>query len=135
MKNSPHRAKHQVNKAVRQSKSTHPLPQKRSPEKKTQDIMLKRNWLVMLEDHLKPVNKARSEEILVFFKKHFERVRHLGPRHSKRANPGMVEGDVPFTHIHHHKSFVTERHNDHGLAKSRAVARKAIKSHKFRKVA
>ena len=136
MKNSPHRHKHQVNKAVRQASKTHPLPIKPSPDKMQADITLEHNKLVRVSDKLKPINKKVSLEILTVYKKHFERAKHIAkPKHSKRSTPGMIEGESPFTHIRHHMDIDLGKKIRPSLQKSSAIARKVIKNQNNRRAA
>ena len=136
MKNSPHRHKHQVNKAVRQSKRTHPLPKKNSKDKKAAQMARDQADLRSLNERLSPLNPEVSKEILEVYKKHFERARHTNnPKHSKRANPGMIEGESPFTHIRHHKGLDPKQKSRPTLQKSHEIGRKVIEKQNFRKAA
>lgn len=135
MKNSPHRHKHQVNKAVRESKRTHPLPKKEPKEKKAAQMARDQADLREFNQRLTPLNPKMAQEILELYKKHFERARHMEPKHSKRANPGMIEGESPFTHIRHHKGLNPKQTNQPSLEKSHEIGRKVFQKQNFRKAA
>lgn len=136
MKNSPHRHKHQVNKAVREAKRTHPLPQKSSPEAPSAKRAQEHASLKRPNERLTPADPKVSKEMVEVFKKHVEKMRHVAnPKHSKRANPGMIEGESPYTHIRHHKDTKLQKKNQPSLEKSHDIARKVIKNQNYRKAA
>ena len=136
MKNSPHRHKHQVNKAVRQASRTHPFPEKPAPGHEKAKMAQDQAEMRRPNERLTPLNPKVSKEIMDVYKKHFERMKHVGnPKHSKRANPGMIEGESPYTHIRHHKDNKLHKLNQPSLEKSQSIARKVIKNQNYKKAA
>ncbi len=136
MKNSPHRHKHQVNKAVREAKKTHPLPQKPSPNVEMAKIVQKRNEKMGDNDHLNEINQKASFEILKLFKQHLERApKKSKPKHSKRTTTGTIESDGPFPNIRNHKAPKTQKDIQPSLEKGHAISRKVRKNQSNRKAA
>ncbi len=135
MKN--HKAKHQVEKAVRQAKKTHPLPhQKTSSLNKQAEVAKAHNKIRRYEDHLKLENSKISLEMLKLFKKHLEHSRTAAkPHQSKRTAPGVLEREGPFNQFHSQFGYSTHTRDLLGMAKSQSIGRKFLKNQNYKKAA
>lgn len=123
MKNSPHRHKHQLKKALRKNSK---LPKSKihhlqAPNLKVFEVMKRRT------ENLQPFEAQKAKEIFHAFKKHLEREKHFNSLHvSKRTTPGEVESG-PFTIMKHETKHHHEDWKGPCLEKSNTVAHKMLR--------
>ncbi len=136
MKNSPHRAKHQVEKAVRQANKAHQAPQNNSAASKQAEIAKVHNQIRRYEDHLKLENSKTSLQVLNIFKKYLERARYRDkPHQSRRTSKGVITDEGPVNQFHPHIGYGDHSKNLSGMEKSRDIGRKHLKNQDYRKAA
>lgn len=123
MKNSPHKRKHQVNKAIRQA-SLHSLKGEKSPFPYKVDAInfLKKSKLALF-------SKENALRILNIYKKNLEiseyTHKHIHPKYSI----SQLEGNRPFSHPSTTDKKAEKHWLKHDLTKSGDVARKILKRH------
>ena len=136
VKKSPHRAKHQVRKAVRKAQRATSLTRKDKTKRAQAKQIQELNDKIELKDGWKAENAQKHLEILNLFKRQVESSYLKDkPHHSKRSGPGTIQGEGPYNQFHHHMGQQLHKRASLSMEKSKDIGRKYIKNQKYKKAA
>ena len=126
MKNSPHRHKHQVKKALRQASHIVLNPKKDTIHER-EEKFTEYNGRRRSNERLNPLDIKTVKEIFNIYKHHLERARLVDKAHSKRSTPGMIEGDKPQTQTNQHNPKIYTLRTHQGSLKTEKIARSVLR--------
>jgi hypothetical protein len=127
MKNSPHRHKHQLKKALRKASHINVNSQK-DKTKEREGKFTEYNNRRGDNKHLSPLNMQTVKEIFNLYKHNLERARLIDKAHAKRSSPGIVDKNTPQTHQNQQNPKVYTLRTHQGSLKTDKIGRKILKS-------